>query len=132
MDIQKDKKTVLVVEDDEALMKAISEKLKNNGFATVSATSVNEARNELEDKSNIDAIWLDHYLVGGENGIQLMKYIKHGKSRWEKLPIFLISNNAEPDKVKEYLEMGVKEYYTKADNKLENIIKDVKEHLSIL
>jgi hypothetical protein len=47
------------------------------------------------------------------------------------VPIFVVSNTASADKVQSYLQLGVNKYYTKADYRLDDIIKDIKTFLKI-
>jgi len=117
------KKTVLVVEDEKALSAAIRSKLEKKDIITYGAVSVAEAL-EVLSKEKIDAIWLDHYLFGKENGLDFVTKIKlHGE--WKNIPIFLVSNTATLDKISSYLALGVNKYFTKADFKLEQIISDI-------
>jgi DNA-binding response OmpR family regulator len=56
-------KTILIVEDERPLANAIKIKLELNGFETVTARSVAQALDYLENINEINAIWLDHYLL---------------------------------------------------------------------
>ncbi len=117
---------ILIIEDERPLAEAIKLKLEKNGFSTVSARSVNAALQYLTEGVKIDAIWLDHYLLGKENGLDLVIKMKEDGSKWKKIPIFVVSNTASPDKVAGYLRLGVEKYYTKSDFRLEKIISDLK------
>jgi len=121
-------KTVLVLEDEIPLQNAIKIKLGNSGFDVVTARNVEQARNHLEDIQNIDVIWVDHYLLGKETGLEFVAEIKNDP-KWKKIPIFVVSNTASPDKVKAYLGLGVSKYYTKSDCKLDVIISEIKNIL---
>ena len=62
------RKVVLIVEDELPLLNAIKTKLEAEGFDTVSARTADEAYNFLKD-IKVDLIWLDHYLLGVQNGL---------------------------------------------------------------
>jgi response regulator of citrate/malate metabolism len=128
-EIQKSNKIVLVVEDDLALQFAIKKKLELNGFMVLTARSVAEARAHLEKNKVIDAIWLDHYLLGPEDGLNLVDYLKKENSPWKKTPLFVVSNTATPEKVQTYIRYGVTKYYVKANCSLVQIITDLKHYL---
>ena len=49
-------KNVLVIEDEKPLLEAIKLKLEKSGFDVVTARSVDQALNLLEDISKIDVI----------------------------------------------------------------------------
>ena len=119
------KKTILIVEDEKPLMDAIKKKLDICGFYTVTARDVKQALNYLQDLDRVDLIWLDHYLLGAENGLDLVVEIKKDDSKWKRIPIFVVSNTASPDKVQSYLHLGVDKYFTKSDYRLDDIIKDI-------
>ena len=120
-------KTVLVLEDEKPLLNAITKKLNKHGFNVLSARSVGQAVEYLEDKDieHIDAIWLDHYLLGERNGLEFVAFVKNDKSKWKKIPIFVVSNTATPDKVQSYLELGVSKYHTKSDVRLDTVIQEI-------
>lgn len=123
------RKTILVVEDERALSEAIKTKLILNGFEAVTARSVDSALNFLKDEVKIDAIWLDHYLMGDKDGLDLVCAVKEEGSKWRNIPIYVVSNTASADKVNTYIKLGVEKYYTKSDFRLEKIISDIKNTL---
>jgi len=120
-----DKKTILVVEDEKPLMDAIKKKLEICGFYVVTARDIKQAMSYLEDLEKVDLVWLDHYLLGKENGLDLVTRMKNKGSKWKDIHIFVVSNTASPDKVNSYLDLGVDKYFTKADYRLDDIIKDI-------
>ena len=122
-------KTILVVEDERPLLEAIKIKLEKSGFVVVTARSVEQTLDYLNEIHTVDAVWLDHYLLGKENGLDFVTKLKDHGGEWSKIPIFVVSNTATPDKVQAYIRFGVNKYYTKADHKLEEIIKDIKSFL---
>lgn len=122
-------RTILVVEDEQPLSDAISAKLTKSGYKVLVAPSVEEALTLLQN-NNIDVIWLDHYLLGKESGLDLVAKIKEHDGEWEHIPIFLVSNTASLDKVNTYIRLGVKKYYVKSDHRLDEIIGDIEAYLT--
>jgi len=120
-------KIVLIVEDELPLQDAIRMKLENSGFKAVTARSVEQAINLLEDLERVDVIWLDHYLLGKENGLDFVAKLKDSE-KWNEIPIFIVSNTATEEKVKAYLQLGVDKYYLKSNYRLDQIIDDIKVH----
>jgi len=120
---------VLVVEDERPLLDAIRIKLEKSGFSVVTARSVEQALNHVKDVGNIDAIWLDHYLLGKESGLDFVVNCKQENSWCKNIPIFVVSNTATPEKVKAYLELGVEKYYVKAEKRLDDVIGEIKAKL---
>lgn len=117
-------KVVLVLEDEVPLQNAIKLKLTKNGFDVVTARNVDQALNHLADIPKVDIIWVDHYLLGGETGLDFVIKVKNDK-KWKNIPIFVVSNTASDDKVKSYLALGVHKYYAKSDFRLDTIITEI-------
>ncbi len=150
----KKNKTILVIEDDAALLEVIKTKLELSFFTVVVSTSVARAfstefsqilsknqaltKNDIEAElayletlENVDAIWLDHNLIGREDGIDFVVKFKANGGRWSSLPILVVSNSADTELIKTYTELGVTKYYLKAEHKLADIIDDLKVVLSV-
>lgn len=126
----KQEKVILVVEDERPLLEAIKTKLEISGFDVVTARSVQQALNHLKDIAKVDAIWLDHYLLGRESGLDFVAKCKEDGSLSKHVPIFVISNTASADKIQAYLKLGVNKYYVKAEKRLDAIIAEIKKELS--
>lgn len=122
-------KTILVVEDERPLAEAIRTKLEHFGGDVAVARTVEQAVNYLEELEKVDAIWLDHYLLGKENGLDFVAKLKADDSPWQHIPVFVVSNTASSDKVQSYLQLGINKYYVKANYRLEEIIKDITDAL---
>ena len=126
-----ERKTILVVEDEHPLLEAIKVKLEKNGFDVVTARSVEQAEGYLTDVGSIDAIWLDHYLLGKASGLDFVASCKKEDSWCRYIPIFLVSNTASVDKVQAYLKLGVQKYYVKAEKRLDDMITEIRAELEI-
>jgi len=118
-------KTILVVEDDQALQDAVCMKLKKEGINCLTAKSSEEAIKVLKSSEIIDALWLDHYLIGDLNGIEIVRQLRQIKSR-QDLPVYVVSNTVSPEKVEDYFNLQAKKYYVKSDYRLEEIVEDIK------
>lgn len=140
-------KTILVIEDEKPLLEVIKAKLEKSGFNVIAAHSVEQAFNAklgsknlgpvtiesieqalnyLESLERINLIWLDHHLLGEEDGFDFVKKFKANGGKWNKIPIFVVSNAASPKTVKSYIKSGVSRYYVKSDHRLDEIINDIK------
>lgn len=146
----KKQRTILVIEDERPLLEAINAKLEKNGFKVIAARSVEQAFNAklekgdvdvvtvesieraleyLESLEHVDAIWLDHHLLGSEDGLDFVKKFKANGGRWNKIPVFVVSNAASPQTIRSYMQAGVSKYFVKSDHGLEEIIKDIESFL---
>lgn len=118
-------KKILLVEDEKCLAEAVKIKLEINGFQVLPANSVDQAK-DLINKNSVDFVWLDHYLLGEENGLDFVANIKSQDSTNKNILIFVVSNTASNDKIRSYIKFGINKYYVKAEHSLEQIISDLK------
>lgn len=119
---------ILIVEDEIPLLTVIGTKLEKSGFETVTARTMKQAFEYLVTVDKIDVIWLDHYLLGKETGLDLISAMKQDK-RFDTIPIFVVTNSGTPDKRHKYLHLGAQRYYIKAEMRLDEIIADIYECL---
>ncbi len=116
---------IMVIEDEDLLLQAITKKLSLNGITVISCSNGDQAILYLENHTQLpDAIWLDYYLKD-MNGLEFMSKLKE-KSQWKHLPVFVVSNSASHDKVNRMLAIGAKKYLLKAEYRLDDIIKMMK------
>lgn len=118
---------VLVVEDEMPLMNAILAKMLKSGLSAEGAKSVAEAKEKILQHKP-DLIWLDHYLFGGEDGLDLLRDLK-SKQETKEIPVFVVSNICTNDKYHDYIELGIQKYFVKSSSKLEDIISEAKKYI---
>ncbi len=102
--------TVLIVEDEPAILELVAVNLEHAGFKTLRARSAEEAGRLLGDVLP-DVVLLD-WMLPGQSGVALARRLR-GDARTRELPIiFLTARAEEPDKVAG-LEAGADDYITK-------------------
>ena len=121
--------SLLVVEDEQPLLEAIRAKLEKRNFKVTTARTAEQAYSYVTDGVKVDAIWLDHYLLGSKDGLDLVSNLKSAGSNFRNIPIFVVSNTASPSKVQSYLRLGINKYFTKSNTKLEDIVNDLKKNI---
>lgn len=120
---------ILVVEDERPLLEAIAIKLGKEGIQTTTARTCEDALAALSQHSDIQAIWLDHYLIGQETGLDFIGKAKQLPGATH-LPIFVVTNTGGSEKQQTYLRLGAAHYYIKSNHRLDEIILDIKKYLS--
>lgn len=122
------KYTILIVEDEELLLRAVSKKLELSGYMTVSCLTGKQALDYLDNFPELpSAIWLDYYLRD-MNGLEFLEKIKKNP-RFKEIPVFVISNSANPEKVNRMLALGASKYLLKAEYRLDDIIEVLGEFI---
>ena len=102
--------SIMIVEDEPAILELICVNLEHAGYETLRAPSAEDA-NRLLAEVLPDVILLD-WMLPGQSGLALARRLR-ADSRTRELPlIFLTARTGEPDKVAG-LEAGADDYITK-------------------
>lgn len=121
-------KKILVVEDDEVLQKALKEYISSEGFDVVCAldgeTGVAMALAEKPDLILLDIV------LPKKDGYEVLQEVK-ANQQTTHIPIMLLTNLDSIADVEKALELGATTYLVKADYKLEEVTKKIKDILDI-
>jgi two-component system phosphate regulon response regulator OmpR len=99
---------ILIVDDDERILKLLKAFLSKNGYEISTATSVPEAESYIS-QTNFDLLMLD-VMMPGVTGIEFAKQIKGNETH---VPIILLTALSEPEDRVKGLESGADDYITK-------------------
>lgn len=106
-----DKKTILLVEDDAFVSDIYQTKLGQEGFHVVAAENGVEALKMLE--KNIPNLILLDIIMPYMDGMELLGKLKE-KKEWREIPVILLTNLSDKEKVEEALKMGANDYLIKS------------------
>ena len=98
---------ILIIEDDSAIVRNLSELLRQEGFSVSCALNCNEALNKLEG-SSFDLVLLDVLLPDG-NGFALCKRIKSVTD----CPVIFLTASSDEFSVVTGLDIGADDYIEK-------------------
>ncbi|MHB1118367.1 MAG: response regulator, partial [Minisyncoccota bacterium] len=104
---------VLVVEDEEFLVRALKDNLESEGYDVAVAMDGEAAFDELA-KRKPDLILLD-LLLPKKNGFDVLKEIKE-HLEWKLVPVVVLSNLGEDSEIKRALELGANDYFVKSQH----------------
>ncbi len=99
---------VLLVDDEEQFLEALSQRLENRGLKVNAVTSGEDALSKVEDK-NFDAIILD-LSMPGMDGIETLKRIKEKRP---DLEIIMLTGQATVKAGVEAMKLGAEEFLEK-------------------
>jgi len=119
-------KTVLVVEDDNFLIKAYEAHLAKAGFHVRTALDGVEAVESLK-KVMPDIILLD-LVMPRMDGFDVLEEMQK-KSEWKKIPIVVVSNLGQESDRDRSLKLGAVEYIVKSDFSLQQTVDLISKHL---
>jgi len=121
-------KKVLIVEDDLSQRQALRDKFTKEGFTVLEAQN-GEQGLEVAFKSLPDAIVLD-VMMPKMDGLEMAKRLRIDE--WGKMvPVLILSNAGDIEKIQQALENHIFEYFVKSDTKIETIVAQVKKMVGI-
>jgi DNA-binding response OmpR family regulator len=117
------KAKVLIVEDEEILLTALTEELKQEGFDTAGAKDgvegVEKAASEKPDLILLDLV------MPRLDGIGALKQLKENPDT-KPIPVVILTNLSDYDKVSDALALGAMDYLVKANYRLEELVAKIK------
>lgn len=128
MDQEEKKHTIFVVEDEQALLDAAVDKLLEKGYQVLTSKTAEGLLLKLSESPEVSLFWLDHYLPGDLNGIELVSRIKKIE-KYKNTPTIVVSNVGWSGRVLSYSEMGISKYFIKANYSLKQIIEEIEKLL---
>ena len=121
------KKSILLVEDDEFLAELYATKLNLEGFE-VSLAVDGEKGLKLAKEVAPDLILLD-IILPKMDGFEVLKGLKSDPSL-KKIPVILLTNLSQKDEVQKGLSLGAKDYLIKAHFMPSEVVKKIKKTIS--
>jgi two-component system alkaline phosphatase synthesis response regulator PhoP len=119
-----EKKTkILIVEDEEILLTALSEELDQEGFEVLGAHDGQEGF-DIALAQKPDLILMD-LLMPKLDGIGALKLIKENPEI-KDIPVVILTNLSDYEKVSDALSVGAMDYLVKANYKLEELVNKIK------
>lgn len=120
-------KKILVVEDESPLRDALKDKLMHDGFTVVEAKNGAEGM-LLAESDKPDLILLD-IIMPIKDGLTMLQELR--ESSWGKnIPVILLTNLSDNEKVAAALEHGTYDYLVKSNWKIEDVVQRIRERLS--
>ena len=102
---------ILLVDDEQDVLLELAELLENEGFACLTATSVQAALQQLTRHPDV-ALVITDVRMPGESGIGLIKRLRDHTAR-SHLPVIVMSAQADLEDVSELLHLQVLDFFRK-------------------
>lgn len=119
-----DKKTILIIEDEATLHRALMEFLTEENFNVLSAMDGEEGL-ELARSKKPDLILLD-IILPKKDGYEVLDDLKQNKKTSE-IPVMLLTNLESAEDIQKAFDKGATTYLVKSDYKLEDVVKKIKD-----
>lgn len=114
------RKRVLVVEDEEALLTTLRDELEESGFLVEPSLTGEEAIRKI-DENPPDAVMLDLLLSGGIDGLGVLSHLKESE-RTRDVPVIFLSNVGDDEKIRQALDLGADAYFLKTRYSLADLL----------
>jgi CheY-like chemotaxis protein len=122
----KGKKTILIAEDDEILLRALY-LLFHEGDYTIASANDGEEALKMTERLKPDLVLLD-LLMPKMNGFEYLKDVK-SNSILKKIPVIVLSNLGDKEDIDKAKDLGAEDYFVKSDTDLAVLFAKVKEKL---
>ena len=120
------KKTVLIAEDDEVLLRALYLLFHDEEYTIASATD-GETALKMTERLKPDLVLLD-LIMPKMNGFDYLKNVR-SNSVLKNIPILVLSNLGDKDDVDKARGLGADDYFIKSNTDLSTLAEKVKKIL---
>ena len=126
--MSKDEKTIMIAEDDPYIMDIYKTKLLKEGFKIITANDGVQALKKLEEeKTQPDLILLD-IMMPHLDGLSVLKKLQ-ADERWKFIPVILLTNLGQKEKVQKGFKLGAKDYLIKAYFTPAEVVEKINQYL---
>lgn len=123
------KQTILIVEDELALLRVLEQKFHQEGFEVVTAKDGVEGLEKFKQCS--PNLLLIDIIMPRMDGITMLAQLRQDP-KGKNVPAILLTNLSDAEKVDDGIRHGVYDYLVKADWRLEDVVKRVRERLELV
>lgn len=118
---------ILLVDDEQALVKMYSEALQGAGFEILTAQD-GQAAIETTKNQKPDVILLD-IIMPKINGLDVLAQLKQSEET-KNIPVFLLTNLPEESSLEKAKSMGAEDYFVKAQTEPTKLVSILKSYFS--
>ncbi|MEK7167675.1 MAG: response regulator [Patescibacteria group bacterium] len=124
---KKGKKIILIVEDDEILLRALYILFHRSEYTIATATD-GETAVKMVQRINPNLVLLD-LLLPKMDGFNVLKNIK-ANANLKDIPIIVLSNLGDDQDIERAKSLGAEDYFVKSDTDLKSLAEKIKKYLN--
>lgn len=121
------KRKILIIEDEQTLLKALDIKFNEAGFDVATAID-GQSGLELANQVKPDIILLD-IILPTKDGLTVLEELKQNEET-ESIPVLLLTNLSDQASISRGVELGAAGYIIKADFSLDEVVQKVESTLA--
>lgn len=118
---------ILIVEDDEVILRALYLAFHSGDYTIATATD-GESALKITERLKPDVVLLD-LLIPKMNGFEYLKNMKSNPAL-AAIPVLVLSNLGDSEDIEKAKKLGALDYFVKADTDLASLAKRVKKILT--
>jgi len=120
------KKTIVIVEDESVLLKALNIEVLNAGFEVLVAMDGKSGLNLI--KANKPDLVLLDLLLPKMDGYAVLAALKKD-SKTKDIPVVILSNFGESENIEKAMELGAVDYFVKSSTDLGEVVKKIDQRI---
>ena len=124
-----DVKSIVIIEDESALLDSYSEVLQTAGYTTVKCTDGYKGLESLKKSHDSVSLILLDLMMPGIDGLEVLRTIKSDKDTYGNSPIVVLTNMTSDKVIKEAFDLGAVSYLIKSELEYTDLINEVKKIL---
>lgn len=121
--IDRNKLTVLIVDDEPDILELMEEEFRYCGYKTLTAVCGNDAIKALDEK-HVDIVVSDYKMPNG-NGMAVLTYV----NKMQDAPIFFFVSGQADVSVEDAIRAGAKKIFAKPFD-LDDLIREIEQDIS--
>lgn len=119
-------KSVLIVEDEGAMQRALKNKLEKAGYTVLTADDGTEALEQM--RAGTPNLMLLDLIMPKLDGISVLREAKADEAL-KSIPVIILTNLSSGDKVAEAMQLGTFDFLVKANYSLDDVLAKVQERI---
>jgi len=127
--VTKEKKIILIIEDDEVILRALYLLLHEKDFTIATATD-GETGQKMTERLKPDLVLLD-LIIPKISGFDYLKNIKANPDL-KSTPVIVLSNLGDQENIDKAKSLGAEDYFVKSNTDLDKLSEKVKKTLDNL
>ncbi|MBU2541983.1 response regulator [Patescibacteria group bacterium] len=125
--MEKEKKRILIIEDENALLEVLTDKFEEEGFSVLQARNGKEGL-EIAINDKPDLILLD-IIMPVMDGMTMLRELKK-KQKGNRIPVIILTNLGAAEDVEQAIKEGAYDFLIKAEYKISDVVKKVEQILN--